>query len=62
VPTSAVLDRDGTSYVQVSVRGQLEERVVKVLRRGRERVAIETGVVAGEQVAVTTTTASEGPR
>jgi RND family efflux transporter MFP subunit len=52
VPASAVVERDGSHCVFVVSGGQLEQRSVTVLRRGRERVAIASGLTEGEHVAL----------
>jgi RND family efflux transporter MFP subunit len=61
VPASSVIERAGAAYVFVVADGAVEERRVTILRRGRERIAIASGLQAGDQVAVTPpATGSEG--
>jgi HlyD family secretion protein len=62
VPASAVVERDGAAYVFVFSEGVLEERRVTIRRRGRERIAIESGLAAGEQVALEPPNLAEGER
>jgi HlyD family secretion protein len=50
VPASAVVEENGSHHVFVASGESAERRAVKVLRRGRERVALESGVAAGEHV------------
>jgi multidrug efflux pump subunit AcrA (membrane-fusion protein) len=52
VPASSVVERDGSTYVFVVSGESVEPRSVTILRRGRDRVAIASGVAAGEHVAV----------
>ena len=52
VPASAVVERDGAAYVFVLSSGSLQERRVTLQRRGRDRIAIASGVSPGDRVAV----------
>jgi multidrug efflux pump subunit AcrA (membrane-fusion protein) len=52
VPASAVVERDGTTSVFVVSGNALQQRRITVLRRGRERIAVERGLSAGERVAI----------
>jgi HlyD family secretion protein len=52
VPTGAVFQRGAATVVYVMQRGAVESRPVTVLRRGRDQVAIASGVSAGERVAL----------
>jgi HlyD family secretion protein len=62
VPAASVTERDGRSVVYVAAGETFEERPVKVLRRGRERIAIESGVTEGEHVALQPPAAVESER
>jgi HlyD family secretion protein len=52
VPTAAVFQRGPVTVVYVSHRGTFESRPVTVLRRGRDQIAIASGVKEGERVAL----------
>jgi HlyD family secretion protein len=52
VPTGAVFQRGPATVVYVVNRGAAESRAVVVLRRGRDQVAIASGVNEGERVAL----------
>ena len=52
VPTAAVFQRGPATIVYVNHRGAYESRTVMVLRRGRDQVAIASGVSEGERVAL----------
>jgi multidrug efflux pump subunit AcrA (membrane-fusion protein) len=52
VPTGAVFQRGPTTVVYVAHGGAFESRPVTVLRRGRDQVAIASGVSEGERVAL----------
>jgi HlyD family secretion protein len=52
VPTGAVFQRGAATVVYVVRRGAAESRPVMVLRRGRDQVAIASGVAEGERVAL----------
>ncbi|HEY1913599.1 MAG TPA: efflux RND transporter periplasmic adaptor subunit, partial [Vicinamibacterales bacterium] len=52
VPTAAVFQRGPATVVYVVRRGAFEPRAVTVLRRGRDQVAIASGVSEGERVAL----------
>jgi HlyD family secretion protein len=52
VPTGAVFQRGPATVVYVIGRGGVESRPVTVLRRGRDQVAIASGVNEGERVAL----------
>jgi HlyD family secretion protein len=60
VPATAVVDRDAATVVYVSSDGGLQRREVQVLRRGRDRVAIASGVNEGDHVAVQPPASPEG--
>jgi multidrug efflux pump subunit AcrA (membrane-fusion protein) len=62
VPASAVLERDGRTFVFVVSDGELRQREITIARRGRERVAIASGVSDGEHVALTPPAAVEEQR
>ncbi|MCL4846575.1 MAG: efflux RND transporter periplasmic adaptor subunit [Acidobacteria bacterium] len=50
VPASAVFERDGAAVVYVVAGRTTSRRTVTVDRRGRDLIAISTGVAAGERV------------
>jgi HlyD family secretion protein len=52
VPTGAVFQRGPATVVYVVNRGAIENRPVTVLRRGRDQIAIATGVSEGERVSL----------
>ncbi len=52
VPAAAVFQHGAASVVYVASRGALESRAVTVLRRGRDEVAIASGVREGERVSL----------
>jgi len=52
VPTGAVFQRGPATVVYVARRGAFESRTVSILRRGRDQVAIASGVNEGERVAL----------
>jgi RND family efflux transporter MFP subunit len=52
VPATAVSERDGQAYVLVVTNGSLQERPVTLQRRGRERIAIASGIAPGDRIAV----------
>jgi multidrug efflux pump subunit AcrA (membrane-fusion protein) len=52
VPDTAVFSRDGTSVVYAVVGRSIEPRPVTVARRSRDRVAITSGIAAGERIAM----------
>ena len=52
VPDTAVFSRDGQSVVYVVSPRSMEARPVTVARRSRDRVAIASGVSAGERIAL----------
>ncbi len=52
VPTGAVFQRGPATVVYVVRRGAIESRPITVLRRGRDQVAIASGVNEGERVAL----------
>ena len=52
VPTSAVFQRGAATVVYVVGRGAVESRSVTVLRRGRDQVAIASGVAEGDRVSL----------
>jgi RND family efflux transporter MFP subunit len=52
VPATAVLAEPGGHYVFVVTDRSIERRAVKIMRQGRERIALESGVAAGERVTV----------
>jgi multidrug efflux pump subunit AcrA (membrane-fusion protein) len=52
VPSAAVFQRGGTPVVYVLTKGAFAPRTVKVLRRGRDQVAIADGLREGERVAL----------
>jgi multidrug efflux pump subunit AcrA (membrane-fusion protein) len=51
-PVAAVFERDGVTVVYVVAGGSIEPRPVTIQRRGREQVAIASGVDAGTQLAL----------
>jgi multidrug efflux pump subunit AcrA (membrane-fusion protein) len=51
-PASAVFLRDGATIVYTVSRGSVEPRPVTVARRSRDRVAIASGLAAGERIAL----------
>jgi HlyD family secretion protein len=52
VPTAAVFQRGPATVVYVVHRGSVESRPVTVLRRGRDQIALASGVSEGERVAL----------
>jgi len=52
VPASAVFLRDGATVVYTVSRGSVDARPVTVGRRGRDRVAIASGLTPGERIAL----------
>ena len=52
VPTGAVFQRGPATIVYVVNRGAIESRTVTVLRRGRDQIAIATGVSEGERLSL----------
>jgi HlyD family secretion protein len=52
VPTGAVFQRGSATVVYVVDRGETESRPVNVLRRGRDQVALASGVREGERLAL----------
>ncbi len=52
VPTAAVFQRGPATVVYVLHRGTFEARPVTVLRRGRDQIAIASGVKEGERIAL----------
>ena len=52
VPTGAVFQRGPATVVYVARRGAFESRTVSILRRGRDQIAIASGVNEGERVAL----------
>ena len=52
VPTGAVFQRGPATIVYVVNRGAIESRTVTVLRRGRDQIAIATGVREGERLSL----------
>ena len=52
VPTGAVFQRGAATVVYIVNRGDVESRPVTVLRRGRDQIAIASGVGEGERVSL----------
>jgi multidrug efflux pump subunit AcrA (membrane-fusion protein) len=52
VPSAAVFQRGGAPVAYVLTKGTFEPRTVKVLRRGRDQIAIADGLREGERVAL----------
>jgi multidrug efflux pump subunit AcrA (membrane-fusion protein) len=52
VPTGAVFQRGAATVVYVVTGGTAQSRPVTVLRRGRDQIAIASGVGEGERVAL----------
>jgi multidrug efflux pump subunit AcrA (membrane-fusion protein) len=52
VPSAAIFQRGGAPVAYVLTNGAFEARSVKVLRRGRDQVAIADGLREGERVAL----------
>jgi RND family efflux transporter MFP subunit len=52
VPTGAVFQRGAATVVYIVNRGTIESRPVTVLRRGRDQVALASGVTEGERVSL----------
>jgi len=52
VPTAAVFQRGPATVVYVLHRGTFESRPVTVLRRGRDQIAIASGIKEGERIAL----------
>jgi HlyD family secretion protein len=53
VPETAVFAKDGVSVVYVIQGRSIEPRAVTIARRSRDRVAISSGVSAGDRIALT---------
>ncbi len=62
VPTGAVFQRGPATVVYVVRRGAVESRPITVLRRGRDQVAIASGVNEGERVALKQPEQEDVPR
>jgi len=62
VPTGAVFQRGPATVVYVVRRGAIESRPITVLRRGRDQVAIASGVNEGERVALKQPEQEDVPR
>jgi HlyD family secretion protein len=60
VPASAVFLRDGATLVYIVAGGSAEPRPVKVARRSKDRVAIASGLAAGERIALRDPTLEAG--
>ena len=60
IPATALVDRNGLSYVMVPSRTGVEEREVKVLRRGRDRIAVQSGLSEGDRVVTAPAAARAG--
>lgn len=60
VPASAVFIRDGATLVYTITRGSPEPRPVTVARRSKDRVAIASGLAAGERIALRDPTLEAG--
>ena len=52
VPTGAVFQRGSATVVYVVNRGEMESRPVTVLRRGRDQIAVASGVSEGERLSL----------
>jgi len=52
VPTGAVFQRGAGTIVYIVNRGDVESRQVTVLRRGRDQIAIASGVGEGDRVSL----------
>ena len=52
VPTGAVFQRGAATIVYMVNRGAVESRPVTVLRRGRDQIAIASGVAEGDRVSL----------
>jgi HlyD family secretion protein len=52
VPAAAIFQRGGGAVAYVVKGGAIETRTVKILRRGRDQVALAGGVAEGERVAL----------
>jgi hypothetical protein len=52
VPATAVFLREGATIVYVVEGGAVASRAVTVARRGKDRVALSTGIDAGERFAL----------
>ncbi len=60
IPSAALRTAGGQRTVQVQVNGQVETRTVEVGITGGSFVEIRSGLTAGEQVVITTTTSTTG--
>jgi len=60
VPASAVFLRDGATIVYTISRGSVEPRPVTVARRSKDRVAIASGLGAGERIVLKDPTLEAG--
>jgi HlyD family secretion protein len=52
VPTGAVFQKGAATVVYIVKGGDVESRAVNVLRRGRDQIAIASGVAAGDRVSL----------
>ncbi len=52
VPTGAVFQRGAATIVYLITRGAVDSRPVTVLRRGRDQIAIASGVSEGDRVSL----------
>jgi Cu(I)/Ag(I) efflux system membrane fusion protein len=52
VPTAAVFQKGAATIVYIVKSGEVESRPVTVLRRGRDQIAIASGVGEGDRVSL----------
>ena len=52
VPAAAVFQRAGAPTIYVVERGSIAPRIVSILRRGRDQIAIASGVKDGEKISL----------
>ena len=52
VPTGAVFQKGAATIVYIVTRGDVESRSVTVLRRGRDQIAIASGIGEGDRVSL----------
>jgi HlyD family secretion protein len=62
VPAAAIFPRGSETVAYVVARGSTESRPVTVLRRGREQIAIASGLREGERIALTEPDATGGAK
>jgi biotin carboxyl carrier protein len=62
IPTQALFEKDGKPMVFVRVGNRWEERLIKPLKRSESTLIVESGLNAGEQVALANPNAKPGDK